>query len=281
MYKTLHGDDVGRMGMGTWRMAERRENYNAERDALRAGLEAGLRLIDTAEMYADGRAEALVGDAIRPFDRASLYIVSKVYPYNAGAPDIYRACEASLRRLHTDYLDMYLLHWRGKVPLAHTVECMETLKNRGLIRDWGVSNFDADDIDELYRLDNAKHCRTNQVLYHLGSRGIEYDLLPKMAARNLSLQAYCPLAQGGRLRQKLIDSPVLQEMAATHGVGIYALLLAFLLKHPLVLPIPCSGKRAHVLENLAALNVSLNDAERKKLDESFPPPTRKEPLDIV
>lgn len=184
---TENGRTVSRIGQGTWYLGENAATAARERKALQAGVEAGMNLIDTAEMYGEGAAEHLIGSAIRGMDRASLYLVSKVYPFNADRRSIFLSCENSLRRLGTDYLDLYLLHWRGSVPLAETVECMEQLKAKGRIRAWGVSNFDALDMDELMDVDGGSQCASNQVLYHLGSRG--EHTLDNAAALNLVLSA--------------------------------------------------------------------------------------------
>ena len=177
-------------------------------------------LIDTAEMYGGGRSERLVGEAIKGTERGRLFIVSKVLPNNAGRRGIFRSCEESLQRLGTDYLDLYLLHWRGSVPLAETVECMEKLERDGLIRGWGVSNFDTDDMEELRRVKGGDGCLVNQVLYHAASRGIEYSLLPQMRERGVALMAYCPLAQGGSLRRGLFRSRALNDIAARRGATV-------------------------------------------------------------
>ena len=174
-------------------------------------------LIDSAEMYGEGAAEHLVGQAIRGYDRERLYLVSKVYPFHAGRHDIFQSCENSLRRMGTDYLDLYLLHWRGSVPLAETVACMEELKAKGRIRSWGVSNLDTADMEELFEVTGGTSCLTDQVLYHLGSRGVEYDLLPWLRRHKMPLMAYCPLAQGGGLRRGLLASPAVRAAAQAHG----------------------------------------------------------------
>ena len=172
------GTQVPALGQGTWYLGEQPAVRARELAALRTGIEHGMTLLDTAEMYGGGRSEELVGEAIRPYDREKLFLVSKVYPHNAGRPEIFRSCENSLRRLGTEYLDLYLLHWRGSVPFAETAECMEELVRKGRIRRWGVSNLDTDDMEELWGVPGGAQCQVDQVLYHLGSRGVEYDLLP-------------------------------------------------------------------------------------------------------
>lgn len=280
-FVTLHdGTPMPRLGMGTWHLAEGRHPLRQEADALRAGLDAGITLIDTAEMYADGKAESLVGEAIAGRDRSHMFLTSKVYPHHAGRGTLRRSLEASLRRLGTDYLDLYLLHWRGSIPLAETAECMEQAKADGLIRNWGVSNFDIGDMRELYGVPGSDACAVNQDLYHLGSRGVEFSLLPWMDAHGVPLMAYCPLAQAGRLRDGLLDSPAVRDIAAAHGVGAMQVLLAFVLRRDDVIAIPCSGDAEHVLANLRAREVDLTGDELAALDDAFPAPTDKEPLDM-
>ncbi|KAB7789557.1 aldo/keto reductase [Bifidobacterium leontopitheci] len=274
------GGSMPRLGMGTWYLGEGRRPPEDEIAALRTGLDAGVRLIDTAEMYADGGAERLIGRAIAGYDRASLFLVSKVYPHNAGRARLRRSLEASLRRMGVDYLDMYLLHWRGSIPLAETVECMEAAVDAGLIRQWGVSNLDMTDMRELMRVANGSHCCVDQVLYHLGSRGIEVDLLPWLRKRRILVMAYCPLAQAGRLRDGLLDSAVVREVAAAHGFTPMQVLLAFVLHRPDVVAIPRSGNPRHVLENVAVLSDPLTDDEYAALDRAFPAPDHPVPLDM-
>ncbi|PLS27665.1 aldo/keto reductase [Bifidobacterium parmae] len=274
------GSVMPRLGMGTWYLGEGRRPFDDEAAALRAGLDAGVRLIDTAEMYADGGAERLVGAAIDGYDRGSLYLVSKVYPHNAGRRHLRRSLEASLRRLGTDYLDMYLLHWRGSVPLRETVDCMERAVDDGLIRRWGVSNLDLHDMRELMDVSRGSHCCVDQVLYHLGSRGIEVDLLPWLRGRHIPVMAYCPLAQAGRLRDGLLGSAAVHEVAAAHGFTPMQVLLAFVLHQPDMIAIPRSGVPEHVLANAAVLDSPLSDAEYELLSQAFPAPDHPVPLDM-
>lgn len=280
-FVTAGGSAVGPVGQGTWYLGENPTTFRTECNALRAGVEAGMNLIDTAEMYGDGAAETLVGEAIRPFAREGLFLVSKVYPFNAGRRDIFTSCENSLRRMKTDYLDLYLLHWRGSVPFAETVECMEELKAQGKIRAWGVSNLDTSDMRELLALPNGDHCATDQVLYHLGSRGIEYSLLPLLRRRNIPVMAFCPLAQAGRLRSGLFNAPSVQQVAHNHGITPSQVLLAFLLAQPGVLPIPRSGKVHHTQLNAQAATVKLTPDELELLNRAYPAPNYKTSLDIV
>ena len=268
------------IGQGTWYMGEQPAQRGEEVRALQAGLEAGLRLIDTAEMYAEGGAEEVVGEALRG-RRDQAWLVSKVYPWNAGVVDAIDACERSLRRLQTDYLDLYLLHWRGNVPLEETLRAMETLQQQGKIRHWGVSNFDADDMQELWEENAGTRCLTNQVLYHLASRGIEYDLLPLCQQHHTPVMAYCPLAQAGRLRQTLFDHPLLLQIAQQKGISVAQLLLSWVIRQPGVLAIPKASSVAHVLENAAALQITLAQEELALIDQAFPPPPHKVALDVV
>ncbi|KFI54744.1 Aldo/keto reductase [Bifidobacterium callitrichos DSM 23973] len=279
---TLHdGTLMPRLGMGTWHLAEGRRPERQEiAAALRAGLDAGITLIDTAEMYADGGAERLAGRAIAGYDRFRLFLVSKVYPHNAGRGRLRRSLEASLARLGTDYLDMYLLHWRGSIPLSETVACMQEARADGLIRNWGVSNFDVDDMRELFAVPGGDACAVNQDLYHLGSRGVEFSLLDWMDAHGVPLMAYCPLAQAGVLRDGLLSSPVVRRIADAHGVEEMQILLAFVLRRDDVIAIPCSGDARHVLANLRVRDIELTADELAALDDAFPAPSDKEPLDM-
>lgn len=281
IFVTAQGASVGPIGQGTWHLGENTAAFRTECNALRAGIEAGMNLIDTAEMYGDGAAEVLVGQAIQGFCREGLYLVSKVYPFHAGRKDIFTSCENSLRRMKTDYLDLYLLHWRGSVPLTETVSCMEALKAQGKIRAWGVSNFDTADMKELLALPEGDHCAANQVLYHLGSRGIEYSLQPLLKRHDIPVMAYCPLAQGGKLHGGLLKNAAVLQIAHRHGIAPTQVLLAFLLSRPGVLPIPCSGKVQHTQMNASAVTVQLSQAELQLLDRAYPPPRNKMPLDIV
>ncbi|POP42299.1 hypothetical protein CHU32_03415 [Superficieibacter electus] len=275
-----HQATVPAIGQGTWYMGESRSQRATEVAALRAGVEQGLTLIDTAEMYADGGAEEVVGDALKGI-RDQVFLVSKVYPWNAGGKKAIAACEASLRRLGTDHLDLYLLHWRGNYSLAETVDVMETLIAQGKIARWGVSNLDIDDMHELWQVDGGRQCATNQVLYHLASRGIEYDLLPWCQQQSLPVMAYCPLAQAGRLRNGLMNNATVLDIAHAHNASAAQILLAWVITHQGVMAIPKASSVEHVKENAAALNITLSADELAKLDRVFPAPQRKMPLDVV
>lgn len=268
------------IGQGTWYMGENPGHRRAEVAALRAGVDLGLTLIDTAEMYADGGAEEVVGEALNGL-RERVFLVSKVYPWNAGGQKAIAACEASLRRLKTDYLDLYLLHWSGNFSFAETVGAMETLIAQGKIRHWGVSNLDVDDMQALWQVPGGKRCATNQVLYHLASRGIEYDLLPWCQQHQLPVMAYSPLAQAGRLRSGLLNHPVVNEIAHAHSASAAQILLAWVISHQGVMAIPKAASAAHVQQNAAALNITLSAQELSALDKAYPAPKGKTALDMV
>jgi len=277
----FHGESaLPAIGQGTWYMGENAALRSQEVGALQAGLDLGLKVIDTAEMYSEGAAEEVVGEALRG-RRDQAFLVSKVYPWNAGEVDAIEACERSLRRLQTDYLDLYLLHWRGNVPLEETIRAMESLQQQGKIRHWGVSNFDHDDMLELWQEPGGKSCLTNQVLYHLASRGIEYDLLPQCQQREMPIMAYCPLAQAGRLRQALFDDAHLKQIAQQKGISVAQVLLAWVIRQQGVLAIPKASSVAHVQQNAAALSINLTDEELSIIDRAFPAPQSKTALDVV
>jgi len=267
-----NGSTVPVLGLGTWRMGERGSERAAEVAALELGLELGIRLIDTAEMYGEGKAEEIVADAVAG-RRDEIFIVSKVYPHNASRKGAIAACERSLKRLKTDRLDLYLLHWRGSHPLAETVEAFETLKKDGKIKSWGVSNLDADDMRELEGVPGGKNCVSDQVLYHLGSRGIEWQLLPYCQKAKIMVMAYSPLGQGPILRK-----PALKTIADKHGGDVAAVALAWVLRQPGVIAIPKATNPAHVRANMKALDVKLDAEDLKALDAAFPPPQRGSPL---
>ena len=267
------------IGQGTWYMGEDPSRRRDEVSALQAGLDLGLRLIDTAEMYADGAAEEVVGEALTG-RRDSAFLVSKVYPWNAGGEKAIAACEASLRRLKTDYLDLYLLHWMGDFSFAETVDAMETLIAQGKIRRWGVSNLDYDDMQALWQVPGGRECATNQVLYHLASRGIEYDLLP-WCQQQMPVMAYSPLAQAGRLRGDLLSNSVVNDIARVHNVSAAQILLAWVIRQSGVIAIPKAASVAHVEQNAAALQITLSVDELKQLDKAYPAPKGKIALDMA
>jgi diketogulonate reductase-like aldo/keto reductase len=269
------GETVPALGLGTWRMGESARSRRAEVEALRLGLELGYRLIDTAEMYGEGGAEEVVGEALAQgaVRRDEVFIVSKVYPHNAGRQDAVAACERSLRRLGTDRIDLYLLHWRGPTPLAETVPAFEQLRAQGRIRHWGVSNFDVDDLDELWSVADGQRCAANQVYYSAGERGIEFDLLPWQRRHRVPTMAYCPIGQGALAR-----SEPLQAIARERGCTPAQLALAWVLRQPDVIAIPKAVQAAHLRDNLAAASMVLSAAELAKIDAAFAPPRRKQGL---
>ena len=265
------GDKIPVLGLGTWQMGERRGNAAAETAALRLGLDLGMTLIDTAEMYGDGGAEEIVGEAIQG-RRDEVFLVSKVLPENASRAGTIRACEASLKRLGTDRIDLYLLHWRGRFPLRETVEAFETLKSTDKIRRWGVSNFDVDDMAEL----DGTACASNQVLYNLSRRGIEWDLLPWCRERGMPVMAYSPIEQG-----RILRDPTLVRLAQNRGVSPAQMALAWDLSRDGVLAIPKATLPAHVRENRAALDLTLEPTEISALETAFPPPRNRAALDTL
>lgn len=261
-----------RIGLGTWKMGSSKSEQAAEVAALQAGIEMGVTVIDTAEMYADGGAEEVTGEAIKGI-RDNIFLVTKVLPSNASLTGTITACERSLRRLGTDRIDLYLLHWKGSHPLKETVEAFETLRERGLIKQWGVSNFDPQDIQKLYGLESGRNCAVNQVYYSLGSRGVEYDLLPWQEKQDVATMAYCPLDQG-----RIVNDGRLQPIADKHNATIAQIALAWLMGQPGVIPIPKSAKVSRVIENVNARDIKLDTADSEQLDRLFPPPTQPIPL---
>jgi diketogulonate reductase-like aldo/keto reductase len=269
------GETVPALGQGTWQMAEAANRRAQEIEALRLGVELGMTLIDTAEMYGDGAAEELVAEALG-HQRDRLFLVSKVYPHNATRAGVVQACERSLKRLKTDRLDLYLLHWRGGVPLEETVAGFEDLRRSGKIRHWGVSNFDTDDMEELSELPDGRNCAANQVLYNVTRRGPEFDLMPWMAQRRMPLMAYSPIEQG-----RLPRSGILQTLAQKHGASAFQIALAWLLQKPGVIAIPKAGSADHVRDNHRALDIRLSAEDLQAIDAELPPPRRKRPLEMI
>ena len=268
------GTAVPALGQGTWMMAEDRRRRAEEIAALREGIDLGLTLIDTAEMYADGESERLVGEAIEG-RRDDVFLVSKAYPQNASRDRLPRACEASLARLGTDRLDLYLLHWRGSVPLAETVEAMERLVEEGRILRWGVSNLDTDDMEELVASGGAA-CATDQILYNLTRRGPEHDLLPWLAERGIPTMAYSPVEQG-----RLVAHPGLRTLADELGASPAQVALAWLLAQGGVIAIPKAGRNAHVRDNRAAADLTLDADALARLDQLVPAPKGRVPLEML
>jgi diketogulonate reductase-like aldo/keto reductase len=276
-FRLPSGIPVPRLGQGAWQIGEDRHKRADELLALQTGIELGLVLIDTAEMYGNGRSEELVATATAG-RREHVYLVSKVLPENASRRGTITACEHSLKRLKTDYLDLYLLHWRGSVPLAETLEAFEALRARGSIRHYGVSNLDVDDLIEAAALPGGSGLATNQVLYNLEQRGIEWALLPWCRERGLPVMGYSPLGSDSR---RLRTHPVLKAMAARLGATPARLALAWTLRQPDLVVIPKASSEAHVRDNHAALSLKLTPEDLAELDRTFPPPKRATPLAMI
>ncbi|MFN4351999.1 MAG: aldo/keto reductase [Hylemonella sp.] len=269
------GEQVSALGQGTWYMGEDRSARKAEVAALQLGLDLGLTLIDTAEMYAEGGAEQVVGEALLG-RREQAFLVSKVYPHNASRKGAVAACERSLQRLKTDHIDLYLLHWRGPYPLAETVEAFEALQRAGKICHWGVSNLDLADMQELWRVPGGAACAANQLLYNLGRRGIEWGLLHWLRQQGVATMAYSPIEQA-----RLLGHKGLQDFARLHGMTPAQAALAWLLAQEGVIAIPKSAYLARVRENAAAREITLTPAQLAELDRLFAPPTGPSDLDML
>jgi diketogulonate reductase-like aldo/keto reductase len=273
--KLSSGQAIPVLGMGTWQMGENDRDRPSEVAALRHGLELGLSLIDTAEMYGEGGAELVIAEAIAG-RRADVFLTSKVYPHNASMKGAIEACEQSLKRLNTDYLDLYLLHWRSSVPLEETLGAFQKLHQSGKIRSYGVSNFDTKDMKKTVSIPGGKEIVTNQVLYNLMRRGIEWDLLPWCRQQNIPIMAYSPIEQG-----RLLQNQTLQTIATDRQVSTAEVAIAWLLHQEQVIVIPKSSNIAHVEKNRAALDLKLTIEELQILDAAFPAPRRSVPLEII
>ncbi|MBR7954679.1 aldo/keto reductase [Burkholderia cenocepacia] len=270
-----NGETIPKLGLGTWEMGEQPARRADEIAALREGIELGMTLVDTAEMYGDGATEELVGDALAGL-RDDVFLVSKVYPHHASRRGVVAACDASLKRLRTDRLDLYLLHWRGSVPLAETVEGFDALQRAGKIRHWGVSNFDTADMAELVDEAGGGACATNQILYNIARRGPEFDLLPWLADHRIPAMAYSPVDHGRLPKRSPLD-----EIARLRGVSVMRVALAWVLAQPGVFAIPKASRIEHVRDNRAALDVVFSDDERAQLDAYFRPPRSKRALEML
>ena len=266
------------LGQGTWRMGEDPARRKPEVAALRLGLDLGMNHIDTAEMYGEGGAEEVVGEAIAD-RRADVFVVTKVYPQNATRRGAFEACERSLRRLKTDYIDLYLLHWRENVSLSETFEAFQTLKESGKIRDYGVSNFDVADMEESFGKTGGDEIANNQVLYNLAHRGIEWDLIRWCRPRRIPITAYSPIGHNADERKHIVGNRAVKAVALRHGVTPVQVVLAWLLREPDVIVIPKAVRPEHIRENRAAHDLKLTERDFKELDEAFPPPHRKIPLE--
>lgn len=269
------GESVAAFGLGTWEMAQSRAARAEEIATIRLALDRGVTLIDTAEMYGEGAVEELVGEAIAG-RRDEVFLVTKVYPHNASRRGTPAACERSLKRLRTERIDLYLLHWRGEIPLAETLEALERLVEQGKIRHYGVSNLDLADMQELWGLPGGQQVQTNQLLYNLTRRGIERELLPWLRQHRIPVMAYSPIEQA-----KLLRDPRLQSFAQRHGVTPAQAALAWLLQHQDVMVIPKTGKRERLTENLRALERPLDAAALQELNRLFPPPAKPGPLEML
>ncbi|MCT9852201.1 aldo/keto reductase [Priestia megaterium] len=274
----IAGREVFPIGLGTWSMGDDKEKYTQELNAVRSGLEAGIQVIDTAEMYGDGNSESLVGDAIKPFAREKLYLVSKVLPNNASKKQLPISLDSSLKRLKTDYLDLYLLHWQGRIPIEETIEAMEKAKIQGKIKAWGVSNFDVTNMTKLLKQPKGHHCVTNQVRYNLGDRGIDFDLVPMMKEHNMPLMAYAPVARGDRLGSNLTKQKVLLDISKKYNADIFQILLAWCIRNGQTIAIPQSSNPKHVISNVKSANIQLTEEDLVKIDSLYPEPRVSEPL---
>ena len=269
------GTTVPALGQGAWEIGDDPARRDQEQQALSRGIDLGMSLIDTAELYGDGRSERLVGEVIAG-RRDEVFIVSKVRPENASEMKMMLACERSLERLKVDRLDLYLLHWEGHIPLEETVEAFRELVDEGMIARWGVSNLDLDAMERLMQIEGAEDCAVNQLLYNLGSRGVEYDLLPWMQARDMTMMAYSPLGRGG-----LLEHPLILDIANRHSAEPAQVALAAVLRHDGVIAIPKAGSVEHVEANADALDIQFDPEDLERLDQAFPPPTQAVPLDII
>lgn len=269
------GEEIPVLGLGTWHMGERPAKRRDELDAIRSAVDHGMNLIDTAEMYGDGAAEELIGEALGG-RRTDVFIVSKVLPHHATRRGTVAACENSLRRLATDYVDMYLLHWPGAVPLEETLEAFDALLRAGKIRHWGVSNFDTADMEALRALRGGDAVATDQVLYNLTRRGVEFDLLPWCRQRALPIMAYSPLEQG-----RLLGHPELLRLAAEHAATPAQIALRWVLRNDATIALPKAGTPDHVGQLRGALDIPLSQQDMAALDRAFAPPARKVPLEVI
>lgn len=269
------GEQIPALGQGTWEMGENSRVRGEEIKALQTGVDSGLTLIDTAEMYGDGDSEKLIAEALGD-RREELFIVSKVYPHNGSETGVKAACERSLKRLQTDRIDLYLLHWRGGEDLEGVIAGFESLRAAGKIRHWGVSNFDTDDMIELFALENGNRCAANQILYNVARRGPEFDLLPWMRERNVPAMAYSPVDH-----LRLPKQSILNDIAAARGVSPMQIALAWVLRQPEVIAIPKASTIEHVVENAAARDITLSEEELSQIDAQFKPPKSKRPLEML
>ena len=273
------GEPVPVLGQGTWGLGEDHTKREREITTLRLGLDLGMTLIDTAEMYGEGAAEKLIGEAIAD-RRQEVFLVSKVYPHNAARQGALQACERSLNRLKTDYLDLYLLHWLGSVPLAETLEAFQSLKQAGKIREYGVSNFDQNDMEEATSLPGGQEIVIDQVLYNLAQRGIEWDLLPWCRDQGLPVMAYSPIEHSSSDQTGMLARPEIKSIVSRHNATAVQVALAWLLRQDGVIVIPKASSPEHVRENRAAADLALTKEDLSELDRAFPPPRKKTKLEM-
>jgi len=282
MKTIMFGDQpVPAIGIGTWHMGDKSNRQADEIAAIQAGINAGARVIDTAEMYGNGNSERLVGKAIKKFNRQDLFIIDKVLPENASLAQLPKHLDASLKRVGTDYFDLYLYHWRGSVPLSETVEALQAAQATGKIKRWGVSNFDLIDMEELLAISGGKNVAANEDLYNLGSRGTEYDLQSWQVDHHIPFIAYTPVAQGDRFGQDLTTNSTILEIANRHDATPYQILLAWSIRNDNVLAIPQSSNPQHATENINSGDIELSAKELSIIDDNFPAPTTHAPLDIL
>ncbi len=274
------GTKVSKLGIGGWYIGDDIGAKDEEISSIRYAIDNGVNLIDTASMYGNGASERLIGEALQGYKREELFIVSKVLPSHASFANTIKSCEQSLKNLKTDYLDMYLLHWRGVYSFEETFSAFEELKHQGKIKNWGVSNMDIDDMKEILSTPQGQNCMVNQVLYHLGSRGIEFSLKPFMDKNGILTMAYCPLAQGGRLNKRLLSSNAIKQVAKKYDISIMQVLLCFVLMQTNTIAIPKSSKLKHTKENINCLNIKLDEEDLALLSSEFKAPTYKLLLDI-
>lgn len=269
------GTTVPALGQGTWEMGDDPAWRDEEQQALERGIDLGMTLIDTAELYGDGRAERLVGEVIAG-RRDEVFIVSKVRPENASEMKMMLSCEKSLERLGIDRIDLYLLHWEGRVPLEETIDAFRELIDEGMIARWGVSNLDLRTMERLMEIDGAEDCASNQLLYNLGSRGVEFDLLPWMQARDMPMMAYSPLGRGG-----LLEHPLIVDIADRHSASPAQVALAAVLRNDGIIAIPKASNVEHVEANADALEIQFDLEDLERLDQAFPPPAQETPLEMI
>ncbi|KAF1302733.1 aldo/keto reductase [Candidatus Enterococcus willemsii] len=274
----INGREVFPIGIGTWNIGNNKLDQDREVEAMLKGIAAGAQVIDTAEMYGNGRSEQLVGHVLKQVNREDIYLISKVLPENASKKRLAQSLERSLERLDVPYLDMYLLHWKSTVPLEETIDALEQVKNDGKIRAWGVSNFDTIDLQHMMTLPNGKNCQTNQVKYNLIDRGIEYDLLPYMQTQQLPLIAYSPMIKGNLKGLLSSQSKVLETIALNHQASISQILLSWSIRNQQTIAIPKSSNPKHMIDNIKAADIQLTETELQQIDKYFKKPMKKQSL---